>query len=229
MRWFSVSWDRRANDASPQALFTPLFPSTKSAKIMYDPSTGISRGYGFVRFADDSDMQRALLLGQNAGSGLSLHGRTLRISEASGPGNAVDGNGRERTRSRSSDPLSIQTGGPYHSYQPQQHPGSELSPTPNYPDFLSPTFPSPYAPAHSPVSYNSHTPSMAGRGPMGQGYGGHQQHPQQSHHQSNPAPHTTDPNNTTVFVGGLPACISEETLKVRSCFSPARISTSEQS
>lgn len=196
---------------------------------MYDPSTGISRGYGFVRFADDSDMQRALLLGQNAGSGLSLHGRTLRISEASGPGNAVDGNGRERTRSRSSDPLSIQTGGPYHSYQPQQHPGSELSPTPNYPDFLSPTFPSPYAPAHSPVSYNSHTPSMAGRGPMGQGYGGHQQHPQQSHHQSNPAPHTTDPNNTTVFVGGLPACISEETLKVRSCFSPARISTSEQS
>lgn len=173
---------------------------------MYDPSTGISRGYGFVRFADDSDMHRALLLGQNAGSGLSLHGRTLRISEASGPGNAIDANGRERSRSRSGE-LSIATpGGP--SFNPYQQQQNDLSPTSNYPEFLSPTFPVPYnsSPLSPGIHYGGPGPiSPALRTPSGNYGGGNQ---------SNAAPHTTDPNNTTVFVGGLPACISEETLKV---------------
>lgn len=62
---------------------------------MYDPSTGLSRGYGFVRFGDENDMTRSLALGQNnSGSGLSLRGRTLRISEASGSGGS-----RNRTQS----------------------------------------------------------------------------------------------------------------------------------
>jgi hypothetical protein len=192
-----------------QSLFTPIFPSTKSAKIMYDPSTGISRGYGFVRFADETDMQRALALGQNAGSGLSLHGRTLRISEASGPGNALDGNTRERSRTRSGEGLTLQNGSAtYNPYQQQQ----ELSPGSNYPEFLSPTLPVPYAPPQSQYGQQS----MGGNRQMGGGgYGGQQ---------STPAPHTTDPNNTTVFVGGLPACISEETLKVRlDSISPAAL------
>ena len=58
---------------------------------MCDPSTGLSRGYGFVRFGEESDMQRALLLGANSHSGLLLHGRTIRISEASGPGASANG------------------------------------------------------------------------------------------------------------------------------------------
>ncbi|KAJ7731481.1 hypothetical protein B0H14DRAFT_2409434, partial [Mycena olivaceomarginata] len=37
------------------------FASCKSAKIMLDPVTGVSRGYGFVRFADEADQQRALI------------------------------------------------------------------------------------------------------------------------------------------------------------------------
>lgn len=62
---------------------------------MYDPTTGLSRGYGFVRFGDENDMSRSLALGQNSsGSGLSLRGRTLRISEASGSGGS-----RNRTQS----------------------------------------------------------------------------------------------------------------------------------
>ena len=36
------------------------FPSCKSAKIMTDPISGMSRGYGFVRFSDEQDQQRAL-------------------------------------------------------------------------------------------------------------------------------------------------------------------------
>jgi RNA recognition motif-containing protein len=86
---------REVTEGELVALFTPLFQSTKSAKIMYDPSTGLSRGYGFVRFGDENDMSRSLALGQNtSGSGLSLRGRTLRISEASGSGGS-----RNRTSS----------------------------------------------------------------------------------------------------------------------------------
>jgi len=42
-------------------------PSCKSAKIMTDARTGQSRGYGFVRFSDESDRRWAL--GEMQGSG----------------------------------------------------------------------------------------------------------------------------------------------------------------
>ncbi|KAF8524574.1 hypothetical protein BU17DRAFT_13787, partial [Hysterangium stoloniferum] len=41
--------------------FIRPFYSCKSAKIMLDPVTGISRGYGFVRFTEEADQQRALI------------------------------------------------------------------------------------------------------------------------------------------------------------------------
>lgn len=41
------------------SFFQTRFPSYKSAKIMTDPISGISDGYGFVRFADKSDQLRA--------------------------------------------------------------------------------------------------------------------------------------------------------------------------
>ena len=47
------------NDREPK--FIRPFLSCKSAKIMLDPVTGVSRGYGFVRFTDESDQQRALI------------------------------------------------------------------------------------------------------------------------------------------------------------------------
>ncbi|KDR76622.1 hypothetical protein GALMADRAFT_42831, partial [Galerina marginata CBS 339.88] len=37
------------------------FLSCKSAKMMLDPATGISRGCGFVRFADEADQKRAMV------------------------------------------------------------------------------------------------------------------------------------------------------------------------
>jgi hypothetical protein len=46
--------DRRPKHVQP-------FHSCKSAKIMLDPVTGVSKGYGFVRFTDESDQQRALV------------------------------------------------------------------------------------------------------------------------------------------------------------------------
>ncbi|KIY46816.1 hypothetical protein FISHEDRAFT_46518, partial [Fistulina hepatica ATCC 64428] len=58
--------------------FIRPFLSCKSAKIMLDPVTGVSRGYGFVRFTDEADQQRALI----EMHGLYCLSRPMRISPA---------------------------------------------------------------------------------------------------------------------------------------------------
>ncbi|KAJ7369175.1 hypothetical protein DFH08DRAFT_676707, partial [Mycena albidolilacea] len=58
--------------------FIRPFASCKSAKIMLDPVTGVSRGYGFVRFTDEADQQRALI----EMHGLYCLSRPMRISPA---------------------------------------------------------------------------------------------------------------------------------------------------
>lgn len=60
------------------SLFQSRFPSCKSAKIMTDAMTGQSRGYGFVRFSDEQDQQRALVEMQ----GVYCGNRPMRISTA---------------------------------------------------------------------------------------------------------------------------------------------------
>lgn len=243
-----------------QSLFTPLFPSTKSAKIMCDPSTGLSRGYGFVRFGEEPDMHRALALGRStaaAGSGLSLRGRTIRISEASGSSgtagapNAAEGAGF----------AGPQNGGPEGN---QQGPRRAPSAAPSGADRSDAASPAAGSTHHIPAGYSSGRPNLPPLAvpiatshhhyfpgaapsptllsPFGMApAGGHHTAPAGAFYAplalsptaggfavapaqvaalaaaatSNPA---TDPNNTTVFVGGLPACISEETLKVRIFF-----------
>ncbi|KAF9527975.1 hypothetical protein CPB83DRAFT_894696 [Crepidotus variabilis] len=64
------------SDREPK--FIRPFLSCKSAKIMLDPVTGVSRGYGFVRFTDESDQQRALI----EMHGLYCLSRPMRISPA---------------------------------------------------------------------------------------------------------------------------------------------------
>ncbi|KAJ4479044.1 hypothetical protein J3R30DRAFT_3702074 [Lentinula aciculospora] len=64
------------NDREPK--FIRPFLSCKSAKIMLDPVTGVSRGYGFVRFTDETDQQRALI----EMHGLYCLSRPMRISPA---------------------------------------------------------------------------------------------------------------------------------------------------
>lgn len=60
------------------SLFQARFPSCKSAKIMTDAMSGQSRGYGFVRFSDENDQQRALVEMQ----GVYCGNRPMRISTA---------------------------------------------------------------------------------------------------------------------------------------------------
>ncbi|KAJ7853162.1 hypothetical protein B0H14DRAFT_2508823 [Mycena olivaceomarginata] len=64
------------NDRAPK--FIRPFASCKSAKIMLDSVTGVSRGYGFVRFTDEADQQRALI----EMHGLYCLSRPMRISPA---------------------------------------------------------------------------------------------------------------------------------------------------
>ncbi|EGO27972.1 hypothetical protein SERLADRAFT_414166 [Serpula lacrymans var. lacrymans S7.9] len=64
------------NDREPK--FIRPFLSCKSAKIMLDPVTGVSRGYGFVRFTEEADQQRALI----EMHGLYCLSRPMRISPA---------------------------------------------------------------------------------------------------------------------------------------------------
>ncbi|CAO3640220.1 unnamed protein product [Mucor hiemalis] len=60
------------------AVFQSRYLSCKSAKIMTDPRTGLTRGYGFVRFAEQLDQQRALIEMQ----GYFIGSRAIRVSVA---------------------------------------------------------------------------------------------------------------------------------------------------
>ena len=66
------------NEYVLMSLFQSKFNSTKSAKIMSDPISGLSRGYGFVRFSDENDQSKALTEMQ----GVYCGNRPMRISTA---------------------------------------------------------------------------------------------------------------------------------------------------
>jgi len=161
------------------SLFQSKFPSCKSAKIMSDPITAMSRGYGFVRFSEEAEQQSALQQMQ----GVFCGNRPMRISTAT----------------------------PKNKGGPQQHGG------------------------HGGMNggMNVMHGGMYGHGGPG-GMGGFQQHhsPQGLYAQSGgignypqPAPNAgftspsqpmnqfTDPNNTTVFVGGLSGYVTEDELR----------------
>ncbi|UNI16997.1 hypothetical protein JDV02_003379 [Purpureocillium takamizusanense] len=135
------------------SLFQARFPSCKSAKIMTDAMSGQSRGYGFVRFSDENDQQRALVEMQ----GVYCGNRPMRISTATPKNRGNHGFGGHG-----------QQGGPMMGGgMPQQQMWGGM-----------------------------------GGFPYGGGY--------------NPATQMnqfTDPNNTTVFVGGLSGYVTEDELR----------------
>jgi RNA recognition motif-containing protein len=134
------------------SLFQSRFPSCKSAKIMTDAMTGQSRGYGFVRFSDESDQQRALVEMQ----GVYCGNRPMRISTAT-----------PKTRS--------------HQYGQGHGANQMIPPVPGHP-----------GPMWGVPSY----------------YGG-----QGAFNPMQPMNQFTDPNNTTVFVGGLSGYVTEDELR----------------
>lgn len=75
-----------------------MFPSVRSAKVIADPATGRSRGYGFVRFGDGGERDAALARMQ----GHILSDRAIRVSVATAKKGSVSegdgGGGKERGR-----------------------------------------------------------------------------------------------------------------------------------
>ncbi|KAJ3341378.1 hypothetical protein HDU93_005014 [Gonapodya sp. JEL0774] len=140
-------------DYTLMSLFSSHYESVKSAKVVTDPLTNASRGYGFVRFRDENEQMRAL----NEMQGVFCGSRAMRISMAT-PKN------KDLTRG---------FGGGTSS-------GSAFSGAPTG-GYVPPPTPAP------PIS----------------SYG----------QQSNLYNPFTDPNNTTVFVGGLSATVTEEELR----------------
>ncbi|KAI1383564.1 RNA-binding domain-containing protein [Hypoxylon trugodes] len=144
------------------ALFQARFPSCKSAKIMTDQQTGQSRGYGFVRFSDEQDQQRALVEMQ----GVYCGNRPMRVSPAT-----------PKNRSH-------QAGTQFNQYGHHQ-------------------MMQPQVPQHG---------NMGGQWVQQQppNYGGYQQPGTFNPLTMN---QFTDPNNTTVFVGGLSGYVTEDELR----------------
>ncbi|KAH8650189.1 hypothetical protein BX600DRAFT_517399 [Xylariales sp. PMI_506] len=143
------------------ALFQARFPSCKSAKIMTDQQTGQSRGYGFVRFSNEQDQQRALVEMQ----GVYCGNRPMRVSPAT-----------PKNRSHQ--------GGQYQNYGANQ------------------MVPPPPAPQPGGMA----TPWMQQQQSYGFQQGGGGFNPMVMNQ-------FTDPNNTTVFVGGLSGYVTEDELR----------------
>ncbi|KAI2619278.1 RNA-binding domain-containing protein [Hypoxylon sp. NC1633] len=143
------------------ALFQARFPSCKSAKIMTDQQTGQSRGYGFVRFSDEQDQQRALVEMQ----GVYCGNRPMRVSPAT-PKNRSNHQGGQFNQfgHQVMQPQIPQQGGMGGQWvQPQQ-----------------------------PANFGYQQPGTFNPLTMNQ---------------------FTDPNNTTVFVGGLSGYVTEDELR----------------
>lgn len=66
------------DDALLEHTFRTYYPSTRIAKVMLDPSTGRSRGYGFVRFGSEQERDRSL----TEMNGVYISTRPVRVSLA---------------------------------------------------------------------------------------------------------------------------------------------------
>jgi len=66
------------NDFMLQEVFSSRYASVRNARVVTDPATGRSKGFGFVRFADESQRDRALV----EMNGLACGSRNMRISLA---------------------------------------------------------------------------------------------------------------------------------------------------
>lgn len=163
--------------------FQKLFPtSIKTVRVMTDPVTGKSRCFGFVRFTDELERQRALVEINGAWFG----GRPLRVALAT-PRNASTS---RKSPDRSPLPMSTpHLGGPQdfmYMGPPHGHPHGP----PSAAGLSSPPY------GYFPLPIMSENKEI--QPPLPFGISVNQQY--------------LDPQNTTVFVGGLLSEVSEQTL-----------------
>lgn len=63
-------------EAKLHALFSQLYKTVRTVKVILDPATGLPRGYGFVKFASQEERDRALIECQS----LQMGGKILKVS-----------------------------------------------------------------------------------------------------------------------------------------------------
>ncbi|ODV79368.1 RNA-binding domain-containing protein, partial [Suhomyces tanzawaensis NRRL Y-17324] len=170
------------------AFFQKNFPtSVKTVRVMTDPVLGKSRCFGFVRFTDEPERQRALI----EMNGVWFGGRPLRVALATPRNNT-------RSRFASLAPPSEN----YYSHGMDASSSQDLmymrGPLPPNPPQINSPYTHYGAPPHRNDIYvdKNHENSIKSPLPGGNGQG----------------QPFTDPNNTTVFVGGLSSEVSEATL-----------------
>ncbi|KAJ3190951.1 hypothetical protein HK101_008232 [Irineochytrium annulatum] len=182
------------NDLLLMNTFQARYGSIKSAKVVTDPQTGMSRGYGFVRFGEELDQQRAMneMNGQYCGS------RPMRIASATPKNKIGGGGGMSVGGSMGGGGIGMQGGmgmglgmgmgmqslGMQGMGMPQQGMGYYGMPQGMPPPQMQPQHHQPQQP---------------------HGYGVPQQ-------QGGYNPFT-DPSNTTVFIGGLNPSVTDDDLK----------------
>ncbi|QHS73725.1 Nam8p [Saccharomyces paradoxus] len=149
-------------------LFINRYASTSHAKIVHDQVTGMSRGYGFVKFTSSDEQQLALSEMQ----GVFLNGRAIKVGPTSGQQQHASGN---NDYSRSSSSLNNENLDSRFLSKAQS--------------FLG----------------NGNNNMGSKRNHMSQFIYPVQQQPSLNHF--------TDPNNTTVFIGGLSSLVTEDELR----------------
>lgn len=147
--------------------FGTKYSSVSATKIMVDQQTGQSKGYGFVRFLNEADQQRALSEMQGA----VINGRPIRVSTA------VPKNRPTSFNQRSQQPF------------PQQHSSAGFASTNNLTNNNG-------AQGYLPSAQTQQILTSL-----------------DSQYQP-PLNQFTDPNNTTVFIGGLSSIVTEEDLRL---------------
>ena len=83
--------DPSLNDEMLRDYFSKIYSSVLGAKIIVDPSTKISKGYGFVKFGDYNESQRALV----EMNGKSINGKPMKTNQASFKKNAIQDNKKQ--------------------------------------------------------------------------------------------------------------------------------------
>ena len=71
--------DPSVNEEILTNFFKEKYKSVINSKIIVDPSTKISKGYGFIKFSDKSESEKAIL----EMNGKSLNGKTMKTGTAS--------------------------------------------------------------------------------------------------------------------------------------------------
>lgn len=188
------------DDNALYAMFTP-FGTIESAKVMMNPTTNLSMGYGFVKYANPQEAQHAVK--QMTGIKISNKYLLVKIAESN-------------TAGRSNPPPPRAPGGPLLAPPMGQMGMPQMAP--DYSAMYGQYYNSYYAPQAMTQPYGYPPMGQMGMGQMASPYQQPPQQQQQQQQQNRAMNHSSGPPNPNIFVFHLPNEVDDEAL--RQMFSP---------